>query len=76
MNSYSWEAGASCEEIIKGFSPREISIMIELQKHNRALNNKINSSQECKRRYQMALKIIDPESVPTPFKTEYNSLIN
>lgn len=72
---YSWEAAANCEEIIKGFSPREISIMINLPKNDRVLNSKLGSSKECSKRFFQAVALIEAESVPAPIKAEYDAII-
>ncbi len=64
------------DKMIKSFSPAEIAIMIRSASSNKnALGLRISHNSSCKRIFKMILGIIDPASVSSSIKTEYDKLI-
>jgi hypothetical protein len=72
---YSWASASHCEEIIKSFSPREISIMVLMSKDDSSLIQKLKHSTECQKRYLQAIQLIDYISIPSNAKSTYDDLI-
>ncbi len=69
----SWAAEPYYKKMIEAFSPREISLMVSLARKGGALYRRITSSSSCAKRYKEALYIIDPSSVPSGVKADYES---
>ena len=59
------------EEIVKNFSPEEISIMLRLPKSNTIVGKRIGVYKHCRDNFIELVKLIDEESVPTRIKTVY-----
>ncbi|MCC6612613.1 MAG: hypothetical protein IT320_03985 [Anaerolineae bacterium] len=56
-------------QMIEGFSPRELQIMLELPRRKTVVAERIASSSRCKNKYAQIVRMIKPESVPTSLKT-------
>lgn len=67
----SWAAEPYYKRMIESFSPREISHMVKIAGAGGALHRRITSSSSCKNRYKEALNLIDPASVPSGVKADY-----
>lgn len=62
-------------EMIKGFTPAEIKIMIELPETNNYFKFKINNYPRCLSKYKQLLKMISIESIPKALHNKYEELI-
>lgn len=62
-------------EMIEGFSPREVSILLHLHQQDGFIKNRIKSSQACKKRFKKAVELIEEESVPSSVKIAYKAII-
>lgn len=72
----SWAAAPSYEQMIKGFSPKEIASMIRsASSAENSLGRRVQNSGSCRQRFKLALAFIDPASVPNGVKTEYEKHI-
>jgi len=69
----SWAAEPYYKKMIEAFSPREISHMVKLASAGGALQRKISGSASTKERYKEALSLIDPASVPSSVKADYEA---
>lgn len=64
------------DEIIQGFSPREISVLVKLASdRNSALGRRIVNGGRCRRNFKEALQLIDTASVPNAAKADYDRLL-
>ncbi|CAA0113491.1 Uncharacterised protein [BD1-7 clade bacterium] len=64
------------DEIIQGFSPREVASLIRLASERRSiLGRRIASGGSCRSNFKIALGLIDVESVPNVVKADYERLI-
>jgi len=77
-NAYgvSWGAVPSYEEMITGFSPKEIATLIRLSRGDSPLAKRVNAHNECRKRFLDSLKLIDVKSVPAPVKSQYQNLLD
>ncbi len=62
-------------EMIEGFSPREVSIMLHLPKKDRGVKNRISANASCKKRFIEAVKMLDAQTVPRPVKAIYEAIV-
>lgn len=62
-------------KIIENFSTKEIEIMLNIDKINCILSDRVNSYNNCKDRYKKALILINKESVPLKLRIKYNSIL-
>lgn len=61
------------DKIIRGFSPREISLLIRLASDRKTtLGNRVSQKGNCKSRFGHALDLIDAASVPSGVKADYD----
>ncbi len=60
--------------MIKGFTPKEITIMLELPRSNSIVAQRIKSYSRCKKAFKEIVRLIDPDSVPTKYKKIYDKL--
>lgn len=68
----SWAAVPSYEQIIKSFSPREIATMIRVAAApESSLGRRVHNVSSCRQRLKSALALIDPASVPSGVKADY-----
>ncbi len=74
---FSWAAAPHYEQMIKGFSPREITAMIRLatSAENNMLGYRVSNVSLCNQRFKEALALIEPASIPSGVKTEYEKFI-
>lgn len=69
-----WAATSSYEQLIRSFSPREISMMINLAATpSTTLARRVSSYASCRQRFKHTLTLIDPASVPSGVKAAYDS---
>ncbi len=69
---YSWAADRFYTEIIRNFSPREISLMLSAPAQRNVLSSRIQSFSSCRDRFKALVKLIAPESVTTSYKAAYD----
>ena len=72
----SWDAESKYENMIQEFSPREIAIMIRLGEGEDILARRLSRSSSCKSRFKQALELIDPASVPSGAKADYDKFLS
>lgn len=70
----SWAAAPSYEQIIRAFSPREIAVMIRLAISESILGRRVGLP-SCRARFKETLKLIDPASVPSGAKADYEKFL-
>jgi hypothetical protein len=71
-----WAAEASYQQIIKSFSPREISTMVNCATSpDNALGRRVLKLPACRVRYKEALALIDKASVPSGVKADYDKFL-
>lgn len=58
-------------EMIKGFSPAEVGIMLAVPKSKTIAANRLKAHKACAERYKEILGLIDPSSVPAKYKAAY-----
>jgi hypothetical protein len=69
-------ATASYDQIIKSFSPREIATMIRLAVSPQStLGRRVSSLPSCRQRFKQNLALIDPASVPSGVKADYEKFL-
>ena len=62
--------------MVRGFSPREISIMLDLYSGGSRVSNRVSSFIKCRKAFVQLIKLVDAESIPTQSKNFYQSLIS
>ena len=62
-------------KMIKGFSQREIGVVIGLPKENTIVAQRIKAHKRCKAKYVEILKSIDPQSVHESFQKAYQGML-
>jgi hypothetical protein len=70
----SWAAVPHYDEMIRAFSPREISIMIGIPRANTLVARRIQSNSACRTRFVTAVCLIDPASVPSASRADYDAI--
>lgn len=69
-------ATSSYDQIIKSFSPREIATMIRLAvSPENTLGRRVSSVASCRQRFKQNLALIDPASVPSGVKADYDKFL-
>lgn len=69
-------ATPSYDQMIKSFSPREIATMIRLAASpTSSLGRRVTGVGSCRQRFKQNLSLIDPASVPSGVKTEYEKFL-
>jgi len=63
------------EQIIKNFTVREIDKFFELVQEDNYLNYRIRNFSRCSHRIKPLLKLLNPESVPSKWKDNYEQII-
>lgn len=72
----SWAAAASYDQIVKSFSPREIATMIRLAvSPANTLGKRVSSLPTCRQRFIQNLGLLDPASIPSGVKAEYDKFL-
>jgi hypothetical protein len=63
-------------QLIQGFSPREIATLIRSAvDRSSILGRRVSSSSSCRTRFKDALLLIDSASIPNGVKTDYDALV-
>jgi len=62
-------------DMVRSFSPAEIEIVLNLQKGSSVAARRIKSDSSCREGYKNLLKLLDPASVPTISKADYDKAI-
>lgn len=57
--------------IIQGFSPNEVEIMLSLPAQKLIVSERLKSHDSCRRRFKKIVTLIDPSSVPTKSASAY-----
>lgn len=73
-NQYGTSNGAISyyAQMIRGFSPREIGIMLQApSRSSTILSSRIRSFSGCKKRFKNAVQMLSENSIPPSLKTEY-----
>jgi hypothetical protein len=70
----SWAATPHYDEMIRAFSPREISIMIGMPRANTVVGRRIRDNSACRKRFTEAVRLIDRASVPNASQTDYDAI--
>ena len=71
----SWAAINYYDQMIRAFSPREITIMIGLARGNGIVSRRIQGNSTCRKKFAEALRLIDRASVPASFQNDYDSFV-
>ena len=72
----SWGAAATYEKLIQSFSPREVTALLLLAASNQTiLGRRVAAWPSCRQRLKQALQLIDPASVPSGVKANYDHFI-
>lgn len=64
------------QQIITGFSPREIQVMLELPATPTILGSRISSHSRCKQKFKALVMSLQPTSIPTSLKSTYEKWLN
>ena len=67
----SWAAEPHYESMIRSFSPREVGLMLSVAKGNTVLAHRLRGYASCRRRFAQALSLIDPQTVPSWAKPDF-----
>ncbi|MFP3433576.1 hypothetical protein SB781_27730 [Paraburkholderia sp. SIMBA_061] len=70
-----WAADPIYQNMIRSFSPREIATMIRLATGKNILGNRIAGYPGCRSRFKSALLLIDPASVPSGVRADYDAFL-
>lgn len=62
--------------MIKGFTPSEIVIMLQLPETRTVVGTRIRTYARCKNSFSQLVSLVDPESVPTRYKRTYKEWSN
>lgn len=65
----------SYEKMIRGFTPEEIDIFLELPKTSATIRYRISAAEKCKKRFKSAVSLLDPNSVPTKAQNAYGKWV-
>jgi hypothetical protein len=64
------------EQIIKSFSPREIATMIRLASaKDNHLGRRVSNNASCNKNFKQTLTLIDPSSIPSGVKAQYDHFL-
>ncbi|TAL83656.1 MAG: hypothetical protein EPN74_13530 [Rhodanobacter sp.] len=61
----------SYQKMIKGFSPGEVEIMLNLPQANGIIGARLKAYSSCRSRFKELVKLIDPSSVPSKVASAY-----
>lgn len=61
----------SYQKMIKGFSPGEVEIMLNLPQANGIIGARLDAYSSCRSRFKELVKLIDPSSVPSKVASAY-----
>ena len=62
-------------QMIRSFTPKEVSIMLRLPKTKTVVGRRIKSYRRCKEKFKELIRLIDINSVPTRWKVVYEKLL-
>ncbi|MDQ8183869.1 hypothetical protein [Pelagicoccus sp. SDUM812005] len=62
--------------MVQGFSPREVRLAVSLCRSNDIVGRRIQNSGSCRRNYSELLGLIEPASVPSDVRSDYEHYIN
>jgi len=62
-------------QLVSGFSPREISMMLDVVDEINIVSRRVNTNKACRERYKNLLSLIDVNSVPKSYISKYNKLL-
>ena len=62
-------------QMIRSFTPREISIMLRLPETKTVVGRRIKSYRRCREKFKELIRLIDIDSVPTQLKVIYKKLL-
>jgi len=71
----SWGAQPYYDDMIRAFSPREISIMLNLRYEKSIVGRKIQNTHSCWEYYIEAVKLVDRDSVPSALQGRYDDIV-
>jgi hypothetical protein len=71
----SWAAEPYYESMIRSFSPREVNLLVSLTRGDTVLARRIQSHSTCRRRLVQAMSLIDPATVPSAARADYDRWI-
>lgn len=63
------------KQLVSGFSPREISIMLDIVEENNIISRRVTNNKACKERFKKLLSLIDMDSVPSTYISKYNMFL-
>lgn len=64
------------EKMIRAFTGREIAYMLEAANDKKGIiHNRIANSQLCRRKFSEAVRLLDPQSIPTSVQGDYQAWI-
>lgn len=73
---YSWAAEDYYLKMIRNFSPREVSLMLDAATKNAPLAQRIKHYSKCKNRFKELVQLIDEKTVPDSHKAAYSSWVS
>ena len=59
------------QEMVKSFSPKEVSLMLKIPSGSSIVANRISTNKACERRFRSLVALLDEKSVPTSAKSIY-----
>jgi hypothetical protein len=59
------------KDMVQNFSPREISLLLEMPQRKTLLSERLDEYKSCRDRFSRVVEMIDPASVPTGSESEY-----
>lgn len=71
----SWAAIPHYESLIRSFSPRAITFMVRITQSEEPLARRIRQSAPAQKRFGEALKLLDPASIPSIAKADYDQFV-
>ncbi len=66
---------ATYQNLVTAFSPREVSIMLELASQDTRIRRRLNSHTSCNNRYRDLVRLIEKTTIPSTVKALYESWI-
>ena len=72
---FSWSAAKSYEQLIRSFSPREVSFMVAVPHSKTLVAHRLQNVPRCQRRFAEALGLIDKASVAPSSRSRFEHVI-
>lgn len=63
------------ERMIRGFSPGENAVMLQLPGSSTVVGQRIKAHRRCREAFKAIIKLIEPSSVPTKVKADYDQWV-